>query len=94
MTEKRTHGHYPAPLAIISVLKAFASRGFEASQEVEARAFGELAVSPVARHLMDLFFATTALKKDTGVDDPAVKPRRTQQVFVLGPGSWDRASRM
>jgi 3-hydroxyacyl-CoA dehydrogenase/enoyl-CoA hydratase/3-hydroxybutyryl-CoA epimerase len=86
MTLKKTHGHYPAPLYIIDVLKKFASDGLEASKETEAKAFGELAVSPVARRLMELFFATTALKKDTGVDDPQVKPRKVEKVFVLGAG--------
>jgi 3-hydroxyacyl-CoA dehydrogenase/enoyl-CoA hydratase/3-hydroxybutyryl-CoA epimerase len=83
---ERTHGHYPAPFAIIDVLKTFASRGFDAAKEVEAKAFGELAVSTVARRLMDLFFAQTALKKDTGVDDPEVKPRPVEKIFVLGAG--------
>jgi 3-hydroxyacyl-CoA dehydrogenase / enoyl-CoA hydratase / 3-hydroxybutyryl-CoA epimerase len=86
MTLHKTHGHYPAPLAIIDVLKKFASDGLEASKDTEAKAFGELAVSPVARRLMDLFFATTALKKDNGVDDPQVKPRAIEKVFVLGAG--------
>ena len=35
---------------------------------------------------MEIFFATTALKKDTGVDDPAVKPRPVRAVGVLGGG--------
>ncbi|HEX9296052.1 MAG TPA: fatty acid oxidation complex subunit alpha FadJ, partial [Polyangiaceae bacterium] len=86
MTLKRTHGHYPAPLAIIEVLKTYASDGFAASKEVEARSFGVLAVTPIARNLMEIFFATTALKKDTGVDDPQVKPRPVERVFVLGAG--------
>jgi 3-hydroxyacyl-CoA dehydrogenase/enoyl-CoA hydratase/3-hydroxybutyryl-CoA epimerase len=86
MVMARTHGHYPAPLAIIDVVKTFASRGFDAAREVEAKAFGELAVTNVARRLMDLFFAQTALKKDTGVDDPDVKPRPVEKVFVLGAG--------
>jgi 3-hydroxyacyl-CoA dehydrogenase/enoyl-CoA hydratase/3-hydroxybutyryl-CoA epimerase len=68
------------------VLKTFASHGFEASREVEARAFGELAVSPVARRLMDVFFAITALKKDNGVADPTVLPRDVHKVFVFGAG--------
>jgi 3-hydroxyacyl-CoA dehydrogenase/enoyl-CoA hydratase/3-hydroxybutyryl-CoA epimerase len=54
--------------------------------EREARLFGELAVSDVARRLIDIFFATTALKKDSGVDDPAVKPRPVRSVGVLGGG--------
>ena len=86
MTLAKTHGHYPAPLAIIEVLKTYASRGFAASAEVEARAFGELAVSPVAHRLMDLFFAQNALKKESGVEGADVKPRKVQSVFVLGAG--------
>lgn len=83
---KKTGGHYPAPERIVDVLEAFAERGLEASQEIEARAFGELAVSSVAQRLMEIFFATTALKKDTGVDDPAVRPRRVEKIGVLGAG--------
>ena len=35
---------------------------------------------------MSLFFATTALKKDSGVDDPSVKPREIHKVGMLGAG--------
>jgi 3-hydroxyacyl-CoA dehydrogenase/enoyl-CoA hydratase/3-hydroxybutyryl-CoA epimerase len=86
MTEKQSRGHYPALPAIIDVLKTFATDGFEASKSVEARHFGELSVSPVARRLMDIFFATTALKKDSGTDDPNVQPREVKKVFVFGAG--------
>jgi 3-hydroxyacyl-CoA dehydrogenase / enoyl-CoA hydratase / 3-hydroxybutyryl-CoA epimerase len=86
MVEKQTRGHYPAQPAIIDVLETYASHGFEPSKAVEARAFGELAVSPVARRLMEVFFATTALKKDKGVDDPDVETRPVQKVFVFGAG--------
>jgi 3-hydroxyacyl-CoA dehydrogenase/enoyl-CoA hydratase/3-hydroxybutyryl-CoA epimerase len=85
-TLKKTHGHYPAPQRIIDVLKAFASDGFEASKDVEARAFGELVMTPEAKHLMGLFFAVTALKKDTGVEDPAAKPHKVEKLFILGAG--------
>jgi len=40
----------------------------------------------VARHLVEIFFATQELKKDTGVDDPSVKPARVQKVGMLGAG--------
>ena len=86
MTEKQSRGHYPALPAIIDVLQTFASDGFDASKEVEARAFGDLAVSPVARRLMDVFFATTALKKDNGTGDPKIEPREVEKVFVFGAG--------
>jgi 3-hydroxyacyl-CoA dehydrogenase/enoyl-CoA hydratase/3-hydroxybutyryl-CoA epimerase len=83
---KKTGGHYPAPERILEVLKAYAKHGFEASRDVEARSFGELVVSDVARRLIEIFFATTALKKDSGVDDPAVKPRKVEKVAMLGAG--------
>jgi 3-hydroxyacyl-CoA dehydrogenase/enoyl-CoA hydratase/3-hydroxybutyryl-CoA epimerase len=83
---KKTGGHYPAPERILEVLKTYAEDGFAASQEVVARSFGELVVSSTAHRLMEIFFATTALKKDTGVDDPSVKPRKVEKVAMIGAG--------
>ncbi|KYF82079.1 multifunctional fatty acid oxidation complex subunit alpha [Sorangium cellulosum] len=85
-TREKTGGHYPAPERIIEVLRTYAERGFEASKDVEARAFGELVVSSTAHRLMEIFFATTAMKKDTGVDDPSVKPRKVEKIAMLGAG--------
>jgi 3-hydroxyacyl-CoA dehydrogenase/enoyl-CoA hydratase/3-hydroxybutyryl-CoA epimerase len=82
----KTQGHYPAVDRILDVLEAHASGGMAASREVEARAFGELVVSETSARLVDLFFATNALKKDTGVDDPAVQPRPVGRVAMLGAG--------
>lgn len=84
--KKKTGGHYPAPPRIIKVLKTFGDKGLEASQVVEARAFGELVVSNTAHRLMEIFFATTALKKDTGVDDEGVSARRVDKIAMLGAG--------
>jgi len=82
----KTKGHYPAPLRAIDAIEHGYQKGFAKGLEREAELFGQLAVSPVARRLMEIFFATTALKKDTGVDDPAVKPRKVERVGVLGGG--------
>jgi 3-hydroxyacyl-CoA dehydrogenase/enoyl-CoA hydratase/3-hydroxybutyryl-CoA epimerase len=86
MVMKNTGGHYPAPCRIIEVLERLAAEGFEASKEVEARVFGELVMTDVSASLMGLFFATTALKKDTGVDNPKVQPRQVDKIGVLGAG--------
>ncbi|NUQ73762.1 MAG: fatty acid oxidation complex subunit alpha FadJ [Polyangiaceae bacterium] len=83
---KKTGGHYPAPERILEVLKTYADGGFAASQDVVARSFGELVVSSTAHRLMEIFFATTALKKDTGVDDPSVKPRKVEKIAMVGAG--------
>jgi 3-hydroxyacyl-CoA dehydrogenase/enoyl-CoA hydratase/3-hydroxybutyryl-CoA epimerase len=86
-TLRETHGHYPAPARIIDVLERYGQKGFDAAAALEARAFGELVVSETAHRLIEVFFATTALKKDTGVDDPSVKPRSVEQVAILGGGA-------
>ena len=78
---KKTGGHYPAPERIVSVLETWASKGLSASREVEAKAFGELVVSSVARRLIEVFFAQNALKKASGV-----APRPIDKVAVLGAG--------
>ncbi len=82
----KTKGHYPAPLAAIDAMEQGYRQGMARGLEKEAELFGELAMSPVARRLIELFFATTALKRDTGVDDPAVKARPVERVGVLGGG--------
>ncbi len=83
---KQTRGNYPAQDLIIDVVKAGLEGGFEAGLAAEARAFGRLLTTPEAANLMSLFFATTALKKDSGVDDPEVKPRKVKKVGMLGAG--------
>ncbi|MFP6684695.1 MAG: fatty acid oxidation complex subunit alpha FadJ [Polyangiaceae bacterium] len=84
--DKKTGGHYPSPYRIVDVLETYAQSGFEKSQAVEARAFAELLDSDVSSNLMGLFFATTAMKKDTGVDDETIEPRTIDKVGVLGAG--------
>lgn len=83
LTQKKTKGHYPAAYAIIDVLETFGAKGFDASAEVEARAFGELVVSETAKQLMSIFFATQELKKDRGADS---KPREVEKIGMIGAG--------
>ena len=82
----KTHGNYPAPKRIIDVVELGIRLDFEAGLQAEAKHFGELAVSPEARALMGIYFATTAMKKATGVDDPKVRPREVKKLAVLGAG--------
>lgn len=82
----KSHGNYPAAERIIDCVEAGMDHGFTHGLEVEAEAFGQLVMSEVSQQLRSIFFATTALKKDTGVDDPEVKPRDVSRVGVLGAG--------
>jgi 3-hydroxyacyl-CoA dehydrogenase/enoyl-CoA hydratase/3-hydroxybutyryl-CoA epimerase len=82
----RTRGHYPAPLAALDVIATGFAHGAERGYREEARLFGELAVSEVSRQLVFLFFATTALKKDSGVAEPAPAPAPVRKLGILGAG--------
>jgi 3-hydroxyacyl-CoA dehydrogenase/enoyl-CoA hydratase/3-hydroxybutyryl-CoA epimerase len=83
----KTRGKYPAPLAAIDVIRRGYADGLEAGLREEARVFGELTVTPVARQLASIFFATTALKKDNGLPaGVAATPRAVKKIAVLGAG--------
>lgn len=84
-TLSKTKGHYPAPEKILEVVEQGLSKGFEQGLKAESKGFGELVVSPQAEQLIKLFFATTELKKDTGVDKK-VEIRPTEKIGVLGAG--------
>lgn len=82
---QKTRGNYPAPEKALEAIRIGAS-DTAAGYEAEARLFGELVVSPEAASLMSIFFATTALKKDTGVDDAAIAPRPVESIGMIGAG--------
>jgi 3-hydroxyacyl-CoA dehydrogenase / enoyl-CoA hydratase / 3-hydroxybutyryl-CoA epimerase len=81
----KTHGLYPAPLRLLEVVERSLDRPLQEGLAMEARAFGELAITPEARSLVHLFFTTTAAKNDPelGVD---VKPKKVERVAVVGAG--------
>ncbi|HEX8724025.1 MAG TPA: fatty acid oxidation complex subunit alpha FadJ [Gemmatimonadaceae bacterium] len=82
----KTHGHFPAPLAALDAVRTGLERGMAAGLREESRRFGELAMTPVSRELIFLFFATTSLKKDMGVDPPVPPPAPVRKLGVLGAG--------
>ncbi|MGC4000383.1 MAG: fatty acid oxidation complex subunit alpha FadJ [Anaeromyxobacter sp.] len=82
----KTRGHYPAPLRALEAIEAGYRGGFAKGLAREAELFGQLSQGDVSKRLIEIFFAQTALKKDSGVDDPAVKPREVSRVGVLGGG--------
>lgn len=85
-TVDRTRGNYPAPERILEVVRKGLEQGGAAGLAAEARAFGELVVSPQSRALVAMFFATRALAKDNGVGDPQAQARHVDSAAVLGAG--------
>jgi 3-hydroxyacyl-CoA dehydrogenase/enoyl-CoA hydratase/3-hydroxybutyryl-CoA epimerase len=81
----KTHGLYPAPLRLLKVLERGLDKTVDEALDLEARAFGELAVTPEARSLVHVFFTSTAAKNDPGLETDA-KAREVDQVAVVGAG--------
>ena len=83
MSLKKTRGAYPAIPAAIDAVRAGYGGTAEQGFATEARLFGEMAATAVSRELIFLFFATTSLKKDSGV---SAAPLPVSQLGVLGTG--------
>jgi len=83
---QKTGGHYPAPVAALEAVQVGLEQGITAGLAEEHRAFGELAVGDVSRKLVQIFFATTALKKDDGVRSGTAAPRQIRRLGVIGSG--------
>jgi 3-hydroxyacyl-CoA dehydrogenase/enoyl-CoA hydratase/3-hydroxybutyryl-CoA epimerase len=82
---ERTKGNYPAPLAALEAVAA-SYHGREAGFREEARRFGQMAMTPECRELIFLFFATTSLKKDPGVEGTPPEPLKVERLGILGAG--------
>ncbi|MCA9876043.1 MAG: fatty acid oxidation complex subunit alpha FadJ [Anaerolineales bacterium] len=84
-TLAETHGNYPAPLRAIEVIRIGIEEGIEAGLEAEAKAFGELAMTPQAQRLMELFFARSAVQKAVWTA-PDVTLMPIRKAAVVGAG--------
>jgi 3-hydroxyacyl-CoA dehydrogenase/enoyl-CoA hydratase/3-hydroxybutyryl-CoA epimerase len=59
----QTHGHYPAPLRALEAVAIGFEQGMAAGLEAEAKALGELAVTPTAKNLIWLFLASQRARR-------------------------------
>jgi len=82
---KETGGHYPAPHRAIEAVQIGAEHGRAAGVAAEMRFFAELVLTPESAALQSIFFATTQLKTDSGVDSETT-PRNVEHIAVLGGG--------
>jgi len=86
MTLSKSRGNYPALLAALDAVAAgYRGAPGEGFAE-EARLFGEMAASAVSKELIFLFFATSSLKKDSGVQGAGPAPLAINKLGVLGTG--------
>lgn len=82
-TQAKTQGNYPATRKILSVVRTGLQQGRSSGYAAEAKAFGELAMTPQSVALRSIFFATTEMKKDRGAN---ADPHDIKSVGVLGGG--------
>ncbi|NBC27486.1 MAG: fatty acid oxidation complex subunit alpha FadJ [Bacteroidetes bacterium] len=81
-TMGKTKGNYPAPFKIIESVEYGYKNGFEKGLKNESRLFGELAVTPESRALVELFFAMNQAKKNPFEK----KKKEVKNMGVLGAG--------
>ncbi len=84
--QEQTGGHYPAPRAALDAIEEGLGQPVAAGLEAEARHIVKIFNEEVQRNLLAIFFATEEVKKETGVEDAAVRPRAVERVGVLGAG--------
>lgn len=83
---KQTKGKYPAPEKALSVIAETYQGDFNKGLAKEAKGFGEVAVTDVSKNLINLYFMTEAVKKQTGISSDA-KPKEVRSLGVLGAGT-------
>ena len=81
-TRGQTKGNYPAPMKIIDSVEYGLKNGMEKGLNYESELFGELAVTPESRALVQLFFAMNGAKKNPYKESA----KKVNNIGVLGAG--------
>lgn len=83
---EKTKGQYPAPFYALEVIKrtygkTYSTRGYK----TELEAFCELAVGDISKNLIEIFFTSEALKKDSGIENN-IAATDVKNAALLGAG--------
>lgn len=84
-----TKGDYPAPLKALEVIEKTYGGDFKEGCKAEIAAFVELALTPISKNLIHIFFTSEELKKERGVqahEVPEIKPKKYESIGVIGAG--------
>lgn len=84
--QRKTGGHYPAPLAVLEVLRRGLGRSAAASLEMEARAAGALVVSAECKNLLFLFRLRERAVKGPWAPEGAATAADVGRIAVIGAG--------
>ncbi len=87
-TLKATKGHYPAPMAALTVIKkTYKSSDREGSLKIEREEFIKCALTDISKNLIHVFYLTEMVKKSSGVANKEIKAKPVQHLGVLGAGT-------
>lgn len=84
--QQHTKGAYPAPQAALDLMLESTGLPAAAACSREAETMGTLFGSSVNRALLNVFFLTDRIKKDTGLAATTVASREIRRVGVIGAG--------
>jgi 3-hydroxyacyl-CoA dehydrogenase/enoyl-CoA hydratase/3-hydroxybutyryl-CoA epimerase len=79
----KTHGHYPAPLAVLQVMEDSFGKPLVEGLAIERKAVTKLALTPISKNLIELFFISEQLKKETF---SAEKAKKINHSAIVGAG--------
>lgn len=82
---RRSKGHYPAPLAILRLIKKTYNKNFYRGLKQEAYYFSELAITKISKNLISIFYISESLKKDAGEKEKCI-PVDIHSAGLLGAG--------
>jgi 3-hydroxyacyl-CoA dehydrogenase / enoyl-CoA hydratase / 3-hydroxybutyryl-CoA epimerase len=83
---EKTKGHYPAPLKALQVVENIVDMSIEDALEEELKGFSDVAITDISKNLIQLFFTSEALKKESGIIDDSISAQTINNTAVLGAG--------
>lgn len=83
---KATKGFYPSPLKAVDVVRRTWHLPREQALDIESGAFAQLAVTPISKNLVKVFYLSEKYKKLTVPGTEAVKPMLIVRGAVIGAG--------
>ncbi len=86
MIAQKTRGLLPAPVKILDVAVSAMRVDFETAMRIESRGLTELALTPVAKNMINTFFFNLNQINGGASRPKDIEPQTTQKVGVLGAG--------
>lgn len=84
--QETTKGFYPAPLTALATISKMQGLSRSQALALEAKAFGQLAVTQVSKNLVKLFYLTEKYKKLTPPGTENILPKTIEKCAVVGAG--------